>query len=530
MQFLFVPMEAWPPLAWLALCRPGDCRIYVAHGNRVETRPDWFAEAVWDGRFETGGFDRTDLVFGTGGRIRKEGVVFVSSATTVERLHSLATDDGMWISNSLPCLLAAADASVDPDYPRYFQDFETIIRGIKDYRRAIATSAGSVKLTYYDDLIWRDDRLSEIPKARPSRDFGTFVLYRDFLESSLCRIAENMRSDLRACPCEMLSTISSGYDSPTVAAVARRAGLRQTLSFSSARDGRPDSGAEIARHLGLEPLVVESSSWRGEPYAEVPFIASDAKGEDVYFHGAADLLQGRVLLTGYSGSRVWDKGDKMMEHFQRSDQSGLSLCEFRLWAGFVHCPVTYLGGAETRKLRAISNSSEMRPWDLPGAYSRPICRRILEEAGVPRSLFGMEKKAASVLLFDRNSFLSPASLADYRCWLEQNCRRFMTGRRGLPGATRRALSALKAGTRSAIRGIQSLAGAAHAVVPLDLFGRVGSSGRLTVYANHEPLFDHVFPWALETAKRRYAGADAFCAEPWRHSKIHAEQLAKIVAQ
>lgn len=289
MDFRYSLMDQWPPLAWLAVCRPDNSSVHVTHGSRVETGPDWFAEAVWDGDYEHGDFDRTDLVYGTGGRIRDDEIVFVSSATAVERLHSLAVDGRVLVSNSLACLLAAADTDIDPHYSRYFDDFESIIRGIEDYRRTMATSAGAVRLTYYKNLLWRDNRLSEIPKTNRKHDLATFHQYRDFLETSLCMIAENMRSDLRAYPYEMLATVSSGYDSPTVAAVARRGGLRQTLSFSSSRDGRPDSGAEIARRLDLEPLVVDSNVWRDEPYSEVPFIASDRAVQSMRSRLAQDL-------------------------------------------------------------------------------------------------------------------------------------------------------------------------------------------------------------------------------------------------
>src|SRR2546426_6038614 len=44
--------------------------------------------------------------------------------------------------------------------------------------------------------------------------------------------------------------------------------------------------------------------------------------------------------------------------------------------------------AETQR---ISRSREMAPWDVDAGYSRPICRRILETAGVPREAFGDRK-------------------------------------------------------------------------------------------------------------------------------------------
>jgi hypothetical protein len=495
-NLVYTCIEEWPPLAWLATCDPGAPTVKVLHGARVETYPDWFAEAAWAGDYERGDFDRTDLVFGTGGRLRGDELTFVSSATTVDRLHSLSFNGRFFVSNSLACLLAVVNGRVAPDYEGYFRDFETIIRGITNYHRTVASSVGPVRLTYHDNLCWRDGALVEVAKPNPKRDFSTFERYRDLVESALCRLADNARSALRSYPYRLLATISSGYDSPAVAALARRAGLRQTLSFSASRDNRPDSGAEVARRLGLEPVVVDSTLWKSNRLPEVPFLASDAKGEDVYYDGARDVLDGALLLTGYGGSRVWNKGDDLLQDLERSDQSGLSLCEYRLWAGFLHCPVTYVGGRQTQDLRRISNAPEMVPWDVPGGYTRPICRRILEEAGVPRESFGMEKKAASILFFDRNSFLTEASLADYQVW----CRRNLECR---SGPVRRTATRLSAGARVAARGVQSLAGTLHAVLPIGLLERIRSSGRLTTFANHEALFAHVFPWSLEKAIERY---------------------------
>jgi hypothetical protein len=512
MNLTYTCIEDWPPLAWLATCDPDTASVEVLHGRRVETQPDWFAEAAWDGEYEQADFDHTDLVYGTGGRLRKDELTFVSSATTVERLHSLQADGRVYVSNSLACLLAAVDGRVAPNYNGYFRDFETIIHGIADYHRTVASSAGPVRLTYYDNLRWCDGALVEVPKPNPRRDFATFERYCDEVESALCRLAENAGSPLRSHPYRLLATISSGYDSPAVAALARRAGLRQTLSFSASRDHRPDTGAEVARRLELEPIVVDSSLWKTNRLPEVPFLASDAKGEDVYYAGAQDVLAGTLLLTGYGGSRVWDKGEDLLGDLERSDQSGLSLCEYRLWAGFLHCPVTYIGGRQTRDLRRISNDPAMAPWDVPGSYSRPICRRVLEEAGVPRHLFGMEKKAASILFFDRNSFLSDASLTDYQTWRQRHLSHSA-------GLIRLFCTRLTACARATVRGLQSLAGALHAVVPIGSLQRVRTSGRLTSFANHEQRFAHVFPWALEKAIERYrngatqAAASGGCQPP-----------------
>ena len=66
----------------------------------------------WHGQgdFDTGEFDQTDIVAGSGGRCRGNTLVFVSSGSTVDRLHFLETLEVGWISNSLACLLTTVDA------------------------------------------------------------------------------------------------------------------------------------------------------------------------------------------------------------------------------------------------------------------------------------------------------------------------------------------------------------------------------------------------------------------------------------
>src|SRR4051812_48294900 len=104
-QFDFILIDGWPPLAWAAKCSKTGSVITVYHGKQVETRNEWFCEAVWDNEFESGDFDKTDLVFGSGCRGRGNNAIFVSSGTTVDRLQSISSPDGVWVSNSLTCLL-----------------------------------------------------------------------------------------------------------------------------------------------------------------------------------------------------------------------------------------------------------------------------------------------------------------------------------------------------------------------------------------------------------------------------------------
>src|SRR6267142_2544617 len=214
MHLRYTPVPDWPRLAWLARCRRSDPTVEVFHGPDVETTPDWFCEAVWDGEFRRAGFDETDVVFGSGARRHGASVTFVSSGSTVDRLHSHETAGTAWVANSLVCLLVAVGADVDPTYAAYYEDFKSISDGLARYTRSVATSAGPVRLTYFHNLVWDGSALRERPKPGPERDFGDFAAYRGFLEASLAALAQNMSAPDRAFPFQMLGTISSGYDSP----------------------------------------------------------------------------------------------------------------------------------------------------------------------------------------------------------------------------------------------------------------------------------------------------------------------------
>jgi hypothetical protein len=77
----------------------------------------------------------------------------------------------------------------------------------------------------------------------------------------------------------------------------------------------------------------------------------------------------------------------------------------------------------------------MKPWTLGGEYDRPIARRIAEEAGIPRELFGQQKKGGPWSAPDIN--LSPADNQDflefYRTKVSKNTGKDqpLRGRRGI---------------------------------------------------------------------------------------------------
>jgi hypothetical protein len=138
--------------------------------------------------------------------------------------------------------------------------------------------------------------------------------------------------------------------------------------------------------------------------------------------------------------------------------------------------VPFWGARHIHELVAISRGPSMKPWDVGGEYTRPICRRIVEGAGVAREAFGRRKLAGSVL----DAVLSESSEPDYRHWCE---------RHGIEGewfdrAVRKGLRALPRPMRWKVQNM--------------------------FYGPRTPTYrDHFFPWALEVRGRLY--------RPERHS-------------
>jgi hypothetical protein len=272
---------------------------------------------AWVGDHAAGDFDRTDLVAGSGGRRRDGRVVFVSAGSTVDRLHSLTDGELTRVSNSLPCVLAASDARLDPAYPHYYRDLASVVRGLSRYVRTLRTSSGPLELIYFDNLSWDGTAISREAKPGTLRDFSTFEGYRAFLEAGLARLAENLGAPSRGEHYRMLGTLSTGYDSSTVSTLARQAGCEEVLCFDRAWPGpareralrercsESDSGAETARLLGLRPIIVPLDGWRAFEMPEVPFLAVNGMGEEVRFKSAEPHLARRVLLTGYHGDKMW---------------------------------------------------------------------------------------------------------------------------------------------------------------------------------------------------------------------------------
>ena len=427
MHFEFLQEDGWLALAWLAVCRADQVSISIRHGHDVETRDAWFCEAVWDAEFEQGDFDRTDIVFGSGGRLRNDELIFVSSGSTCDRLHHIQIKSINYVSNSLVCLAAALDLEFDPWYPGYYEDIATIGHGIDDYKTSITSNAGELNLTYFRNLRWDGTELSALEKPQTDRKLQCFDDYQSLLTGALKKLKSNMAAPTRRLNFSPISTCSSGYDSLAVSVLAREIDTQLAICVPQDRIQQNDSGVELVQQLDMQALVIERNAWRETDFAEALFIAADACGRDVWLQPAAEQLYGQVLLTGYFGDAAWsEKNTSKQGRFYRSEKTGpagVSLGEFRLKAGFIHCPVPFIAAQALQSSTLLSANQEMAAWRYNHQYDRPVPRRIIESAGIDRAQFGTRKTAVAVHLFREKEFhrffAGTTSFRDYMRWIRQ---------------------------------------------------------------------------------------------------------------
>ena len=121
-------------------------------------------------------------------------------------------------------------------------------------------------------------------------------------------------------------------------------------------------------------------------------------------HVKEHVGDGAVLLTGVLGE-IWYNAKSTPPHrvstvsdqLERWTLSCHGLSEARLHIGYVHAPIPFIGARSRKSIFDLTNSEAMRPWSIGGRYDRPVARRLAEDAGVPRHLFGQKKLATVVL-------------------------------------------------------------------------------------------------------------------------------------
>ena len=402
-----------PQLAWAAwVDRPAGL-VRVVHGASLERRPEWMVEGAWEGTFEEGGFHRAENFFGSGIRLEGEEVHFAPSTASIDRLLYCELDGQAVVSNSLVLMLAITGARLRDDHD-YWRECLSIIKGVDRYDRRFAVE--HPRLEHLEQVFYENIVISSGPTRYELRarhhQFDSFEQYIDSIKGILGRLQANWSDPARRRPYRPYSTLSCGYDSSAVSAMVRELGVTEAFTGHPVRlplepllpKGWKEDARPIGRALGL---TVHELDDRREYVSEdeLYYLCTNypkhhsGHWSEISFHSMAQHIgatgQLGVVLTGNHGDTVWDVNTPerhLAEHIRRGCLTGLNQTEIRLKAGYVTVPVPFIWAHDILKIRQVTLSDEMAPWRLGNDYDRPIPRRLLETAGVPRHLFGFEKK------------------------------------------------------------------------------------------------------------------------------------------
>jgi hypothetical protein len=280
-----------------------------------------------------------------------------------------------------------------------------------------------------------------------------------------------------------------------MAVLASELGARRAVTVGEGKpvrgsDRLSDSGEGVARVLGMEIKVLRRLAYmERDDMIEVDFLASGMTGEDVILSSAEDELRHRLLVTGYFGDGMWWLHRPKRTLMWRLEQAGMSHTEFRLRVGYIHVPMPWLGAPQMLSVERISQSDEMRPWVLGMDNDRPIPRRILEEAGIPRGTFADAKRAPSAQIHTQGpDALAPATRASLASFAAAEGKTLDFQRRSFPRWRR---GALKVAKRTHWRTL----------------GRWAERPRRR-YQRHQPEIGNlILRWAVEQVKPRYSAVE-----------------------
>jgi hypothetical protein len=393
----FRRVDALAPLAWCMEMRRGQRDAVVVHGPMVETAPTAFFEGAWDGPFREFGAADACTTMGSGGTVAGDVIHFVAPSHTYEPLVTTADDDRLWVSNSIALALAASADGPDLSYPWYHRDLLGLQRhGITgEHPLSLPTRRGRrLCLHAATDLaVSADLTLRARPRPQPPAP-SDFAEYRALLAGTVAALVRNATDDARDRPLAVATTTSTGYDSTASTVLAAEAGVGTSITFDRDRHGVPaDCGRALAEQLGLHVDVYDTGAWRRSPDSVIAeFVAGTSGWAMLPMAAFAPDRSGSLVFLGTLGDELWrrdraDIGDALARP-RDEEPAPAGLREFRLRAGIVFAHVPTIGAVHAPRIHQLGRSPEMEPWTLHNEYDRPIPRRIVEEAGVPRTAFG----------------------------------------------------------------------------------------------------------------------------------------------
>lgn len=410
-MFMKIEDLSLPRLAWIAEYRLFDRDLIVHYGSDVEVGDDFLIEGVWEGKYDDLGFDTCKNFFGSGLKISNGALIAVPSTGLVDRVFIGESEEKYYISNSLIEILARTKSKLVSSH-NYRIQTDTIRDGIKNYINDYPVSSElllNLKQYFYHP-IKIDGKTLTINERPESTNFLSYKQYISTINSDLKNIASNASSSRRKKPIDLYTTISKGYDSTAVTALAADLQLKTAFTSKTSNSSlisffikgwNDDDGTEISRKLGLKVNYLdykESEIDNDELY----FLAATTGEPELQLYKIHKLLSNNdrpsAILTGYHGDTIWGlspPNKALTDDILKPGASGLTLSEVRLKSGFIDIPVPMMHARSIVSINRISASDEMSKWSVGGDYDRPIPRRILESQGIGRNEFGMQKRAVA---------------------------------------------------------------------------------------------------------------------------------------
>lgn len=410
-KFHFNLEKSLPKLAWIAKINRTSNTIEVTHGPSVECTNNFMVEGVWDGKFEEGNFHRSQNFFGSGIKLEDGNVYISTSASSIDRMLFCKFKRNYLFSNSLILLLAYTGAKLDSNH-NYKQESLSACMSRNQYNREFTIIHPEIKNFYqvfHENIIYDQGQI-EFEYRYKKKTINSYGECLTFINDILKKYRNNYDSDKRRIVLNPFSMISMGYDSTAVSALVKEIGVKSVfiasrMKHTIQRVAKVDEVAgakQIAKKLGCNVLFLDNKR-KTISEDELYFLSTtypkhnSGAWSEVGLHLMAKYIEDNcnagVVFSGHHGDSVWDSNipDSHLAEVRVPNHPFGFCSEMRLKSGFINIPLPGVLATNIKDIAEITHSPEMEPWRLHNSYDRPIPRRIAEEAGVDRHLFGVEK-------------------------------------------------------------------------------------------------------------------------------------------
>lgn len=428
MKLLVKVDKRLPKLAWYLSYRFNTEIIELTCGAWVEHNTSFFFEGGWSGAFAKRNVENAATRMGSGGKLLSNSFLIMTPTHTLERVFCITDNKHITFSNSLSFLLERTSKSINAAYALNQAFYDSITLGTTNCKTQLILEDNEYVEMFVNRIIEINKKgLITDVSFKNDTNFHDFCQYRSFIINELKLLRNNLLARSRNIKYNFVATVSSGYDGACAAVLANELGCKTAFTFSNARPKdqligkykyfnriRCDSGESIAKQLGYQNITIKARNEYLGNDSKLVEAEGCASGnlffDPIVFYDS--VLLKKALITGHYGDIIWDTHgcSKGNSNLKAGGLSGASIYESRLRIGFVHIPLPYIGASQFYIIKRISLSETMAKWSLCNTYDRPIARRILEESGVSRDLFGHNKKAVGVaLLGNFNNIISKLS-------------------------------------------------------------------------------------------------------------------------